>query len=134
MKSSSIVCITATVRTLFAALVLLALSSTMTFAQSVSATNLGGGRVRITATTNEGVPYLWKICYKMGRYNPVPASACLNSDNIDIVSSANPLISTVSSLKTGHWYTFAVRVQYSRRIGLQPLFWKYVGKAQIKVN
>jgi hypothetical protein len=137
MKSSNIFCVTADVRTLFATLVLialLALSSSTTFAQSVSGTNLGGGNVRITASTDAGVPYLWKICYKLGRFNPIPASCCLNSENRDIITTANPLTTTISGLKKGRWYTFAVKVQYIKKGGNNTKWWKHVGHVQINVN
>jgi len=110
------------------------INSASVSAQSVSAANLGGGSVQITATNNVGEPYEWKICHKKGRLNPVPASFCLAATNVDVVSSANPLITTVSGLQTGHWYTFFVKVHYWKDNGHNTKLWKAVGKAQIKVN
>lgn len=106
-------------------------------ASSISAVNLGEGSVRITATNDSGEPYEWKICHKQGKLNPVPASFCLNAKNVDVVSSANPLITTVSGLatgKTGLWHTFFVKVHYWKDNGHNTKLWKPVGKTQIKVS
>lgn len=106
-------------------------------AQSISAADLGGGSVQITATNDSGEPYEWKICHKQGRLNPIPASFCLNANNVDVVSSANPLITTVSGLETGkkgRWHTFFVKVHYWKDSGHNTKLWKPVGKAQIKVK
>lgn len=114
--------------------VLMWITSASAFAQSISATNVGGGSVQITATNNSGEPYEWKICHKKGRLNPVPATFCIGANNVDVVSSANPLITTVSGLSTGHWYTFFVKVHYWKNNKHNTKLWKPVGKAQIKVN
>lgn len=121
-------------RKLFALFALFALSTSAAFAQSVSATNVGGGSVTITASNNTGTPYEWKICHKKGRLNPVPATFCIGANNVDVVSSSNPLVTTITGLSSGKWYTFAVKVHYFKQSGSNTMLWKYVGKAQIKVN
>ncbi len=74
----------------------------------------------------------WLVCWKRGRLNPVPA--CTNDEHQQTIAgnNANSGSHTISGLTADRWYTVKVRAQYRKKNGNAQIFWRYVGKVQVK--
>lgn len=74
----------------------------------------------------------WLICWKRGRFNPLPA--CTNDEHQITVNgnNSNTGAYTVTGLTADRWHTLKVRARYRTRSGGTQLFWRYIGKVQVK--
>jgi hypothetical protein len=75
---------------------------------------------------------LWQICWKQGRFNPRPTCA-IDENQIDINgNNSNIGTHTVTGLTANRWHTLKVRARYRKSNGGTQVFWRYIGKVEIK--
>lgn|SRR5574337_623298 len=98
---------------------------------SVSATSLSSSSVRVDFTADDRA-HQWEVCWKRGRYNPVPTCSGFASSSAFAGNGLNSGSYTVTGLKSNSWHTFKVRGLFIKPNGSVQTVWHFVGKTEVK--